>query len=79
MQYIYYYYTLDFKSSGICVYRKAKVAEEFPLHCSVGFVEKNCFITGTNLLPEISLSIFSAGLPFLGDVFTLITFFLDFY
>lgn len=63
----------------VCVCRKAKVTEEVPLHCSVGFAEKNLFITGTNILPEISLSIFSAGLPFLGDVFTLITFFLDFY
>lgn len=49
------------------------------LHYSVGFAEINLFITRTNVLPEISLGMFSAGLRFLGDVFTLMTFFLDFY
>ena len=50
-----------------------------PLDCSVGFAEKNLFINGTDILPEVSLSIFSEGLSFLGDVFTFIIFFLDFY
>ena len=57
---------------------KAKVAKEVPLDFLVDLAEKY-FITGEDIYPKVSLGKLPEGFLFLGDVFTLTTFFLNFY